>query len=110
MKKVISVLEYFSTNEYNESITLKEQNISITGPRKICILSAIRRVTQGNFSQMMEQNRNIHKALEFNLKSSRSIRIQKKNEKDLTCRERILSQKEREIKVASERTKKMQQF
>jgi hypothetical protein len=110
MDKVKNTLEFLNTKELIESITLKEQNIDIVGPRNIFILSAIRRVTKTKFSQMMEQNRSIHKALEFHLRSSHSIKVQKNKERKVTKRERILSQKEREIKFSSERQKKIQRL
>ena len=103
---VTDILTFFSTYEAEETIIIDEQTIELTNLSQIMFIDAVRRITNYNFSNMISQNKYIHKLLDIKLKPVHMAIIHKKKEKKDTNTARMANSKTREIEIAKARKKK----
>lgn len=103
---VKSIVDYLDGEEMMERIVLNIQTVDITGPRRIYLMSAIRRVTKAHFQIGMSQNAEIHNLLGFEIMGHHdALRVKKKNKKKIEA-ERMTNTKDRKRDLAKKRNQK----
>ena len=103
VKDIVAILE---GRPVEESLTLLNQDITISGIRKNYILNAIRRITTVHFQNQMSENVNIHELFEYHLVSAKYALRRKNEMKGEIQHQRVVSKKEREMAITKQRRKK----
>ena len=101
--KAQQIRDIIVNGKMSETIVVEEQDVDLDGAKTLTIIAALRRITKHHFLAVLSQNTRIHQSLGIELEATNVVLMQKKKDKKNTVRERVLSTKDREMKLANQR-------
>ena len=107
LKKAIRIaIETSERKKAQEIFAVLEQKVHIEGRRKLCLMSAIKRVTQSNFQTVLGINENIQDYFNYTVLSVQKARREKKRNKEQIKSDRVQTSKGKKQNISKMRKQK----
>lgn len=91
-------------------IVLNNQQVHIEGARHICLVNAIKRISQQHFQQQMSDNPMVHEMLGYELLTRQTATVLKKKYKEDIKHDRAQTKKENQRAIAKKRRNKTERM